>query len=109
MPPIAALTLNQVNKQLSTLDIVQAQVNDAQAKANFAAEQIAIADPIHAPATTNNVSFTWTGSTGILSWPAGWIKDKNASAQTTASVPPISSVPGQQHIYAVAAGTTSLA
>lgn len=108
MPRIGALTLEQVNLQVDKLDILHAQVQALQAKANFAAQQVVIADPIHAPQTTNNVAFTWTGSTTTLSWPQAFVKDKNWSAQTTIRPVIKSSAPGQQHIWTIPSGSLTL-
>jgi hypothetical protein len=109
MPRINALNLNEINRQIDTLDIIKAQVGDIQSKVDFNAQQINVADPIHAPSTTNNATFVWTGGTEILSWNSAYIKDKNWSAQTLANPAIKSSAKGQQHVYAIPAGTLSLA
>jgi hypothetical protein len=108
MARIAALTLDQVNRQLDILDTLQKQVYDLQQQGQFAAQQVVVADPIHAPSTTNNLNFTWTGGTGVVSWPQAFIKDKNWKAQTTPRPVVISAAPGQQHIYPVTAGNLTL-
>jgi hypothetical protein len=107
MPRIGTLDIVQVNKQIDNLDILQSQVGSLQATSDFAAQQVAIADPVHAPATTNNVNFIWTGSAGTLSWSPAFIKDKNWKAQTTPRPAAKSSAPGQQHIYSVKAGSVA--
>jgi hypothetical protein len=109
MPRINALNLNEINRQIDTLDIVKAQVGALQQQVDFTSQQTAIADPIHAPSTTHNTIFTWVGSTGILSWNASFIKDKNWKAQTLASPALKSSAKGQQHIYTIPTGTLTLA
>jgi hypothetical protein len=108
MPRIAELDLDQVNKQFDKIDILQSQVDHLVSQSNFAAQQVVIADPIHAPQTTNNLSLTWTGGTKVLSWPLAYIKDKNWAAQTTSRPAAISSAPGQQHIYTIPPGTLTL-
>jgi hypothetical protein len=108
MPRISELTLDQVNRKIDILDQVQNQVADIQAKADFAAQQVVIADPIHAASTTNSLNMTWTGSTGVLSWPLGFIKDKNWNAQTTVRPVIKSSAPGQQHVYQIAPGSMTV-
>jgi hypothetical protein len=109
MPRITALDLNQINRQIDTLDIVKAQVNDLQNAVDFNSQQGSITDPIHAPTTTHNTIFTWTGGTAVLSWNASFIKDKNWKAQTLASPAIKSSAKGQQHMYAIPAGNLTLA
>lgn len=108
MPRIAEVTLDQINRQLDILDTVNAQLQDVQSKLNNIGQSVNITDPIHAPQTTNNIAFTWTGSTLKLSWTAGWVKDKNWSAQTLARPAFQSTAPGQQHIFAIPAGTLTL-
>jgi hypothetical protein len=108
MPRISALTLDQVNRQIDVIDTLQKQVQVLQQQTSFTQQQSTIADPIHAPATSNNVAFTWTGSTGVLSWANSYIKDKNWNEQTTASPAIKSSSKGQQHVYTVLAGSLTL-
>lgn len=109
MPRINALTLDQINRQIDTLDTLQNQVGALQSQSDFTSQQVAINDPIHAPATTNNLHFVWNGGTQTIAWEAGFIKDKNWTAQTLSRPAILSSAPGQQHVYAVQAGGTSLA
>jgi hypothetical protein len=108
MPRISELTLDQVNRKIDILDGLEAQVADIQTKADFAAQQVVIGDPIHAPSTTNNLSMTWTGGSGVLSWPLAFIKDKNWNAQTTIRPAIKSSAPGQQHIYQITPGSITV-
>lgn len=108
MPRIAAVTLDQINRQIDTIDSLQSQLTSLQKLVSNIGHQTTIADPIHAPQTSNNLTFTWTGGTGALSWTKGWIKDKNWSAQIVGRTPPFSSAPGQQHIFAVPAGSLVL-
>jgi hypothetical protein len=108
MPRIASITLDQINRQIDTVDSLRVQLNAVQKLLNNVGHQTTIADPVHAPQTTNNLTFTWTGGSVTLSWPAGYIKDKNWKAQTLTKTPGISSAPGQQHIWGVPAGSLVL-
>lgn len=108
MPRIPALTLDLVNRQIDTIDRLSSQVSDLQTKLNNVGQSVNISDPIHAPATTNNAHFTWTGSTTTLSWATSFIKDKNWNAQSVASPTAISSAKGQQHVYTITPGHLSL-
>jgi hypothetical protein len=108
MPRISTLSLDQVNRQIDQLDTVQKQVSNIQQQTSFLEQQVSISDPIHAPQTTNNLIFTWTGSTTTLSWPQGFIKDKNWNVQTIAAPTLKSTSKGQQHLYTVKAGSLSL-
>jgi len=108
MPRIAALDLSQINRQIDNLDVVRAQVGAIQSQLNYTNQTAAVVDPIHAPSTTNNLSFTWTGSTGVLNWPVGFVKDKNWQAQSIPRPAAKSSAPGQQHTYGVPSGSLSL-
>jgi hypothetical protein len=108
MPRISELNLNQINRQFDILDTVQSQIKDTQSAIENVKQSIDIADPIHAPITTNNINATWTGGTGVLSWPQAFIKDKNWNAQTLASPAAKSSVKGQQHIHTIPAGSLVL-
>src|ERR1700690_3223334 len=105
---ISEITLDQLNRRFDTLEILQNQVLDLHSKLNNIGQSANIADAIHAPQTTNNVAFTWTGATGVLSWTQGYIKDKNWNAQTVARPTIKSSAKGQQHFYAVPAGSLTL-
>lgn len=108
MPRIATLSLDQINRQIDTLDILRSQIAELKSRLDIVGNSAAIADPIHAPATTNNMVFTWTGATTTLSWPQGYLKSKNWNAQTI-TLPAIkSSAPGQQHVYTIPAGSMSL-
>lgn len=107
MARIAKLELNQLNLQLDRIEELHkrlAAVENRIAKHSFI---IAATDPLHAPQTTNNIVFTWTGGTTTLSWTAGWIKDKNWNAQSLGT-PAISSAPGVQHIWSIPAGSLTL-
>lgn len=108
MPRIAAVTLDQINRQIDTIDSVHNQLGEVQERLSNISHQMTVADPTHAPATSNNVNFTWTGGSAVLSWPKGFIKGKNWNVQTTSPVPGKSTAPGQQHFFAVQAGSLSL-
>jgi len=109
MPRIAQLTLDQVNRQIDTIDALQKQIADLQQQMAHVGQTSNIADPIHAPLTTNNLSFTWTGGSQSLSWLQGFVKDKNWQAQTIASPTVISSAKGQFHFFAISSGSLSVA
>jgi hypothetical protein len=108
MPRINAVTLDQINRQIDILDTVHNQVSQLQSDLAFTQQQAATSDPIHAPSTTNNLSFSWSGSGGAISWAQGFIKDKNWSAQTTTKPAIKSSAPGVQHTFTVPAGSLTL-
>lgn len=109
MPRISTLSLDQVNRQLDTVDTLRNLVSQLQSDVSFLKHHVNVADPIHAPSTTNNLTFTWTGGTQTLSWLQGFIKDKNWSAQSIPAPNIKSSAPGQQHSFTVPAGSLSLA
>lgn len=108
MPRIATLTLDQINRQLDLVDNLQKQVSTLQKQVTSVGQIAVVADPTHAPATSNNLTFTWTGGTGSLSWLQGFIKTKNWSTQTLARPAAKSSAPGQQQIFAIPAGSLTL-
>lgn len=69
--------LGQINRALEGIDKLQkqfGQLNDQLSSVNHQVKQL---DTKHAAATTNNLTFTWTGSTHTLSWLAGSVKDRN--------------------------------
>jgi hypothetical protein len=108
MPRIATVDLVQVNNQIDKIDNLQSQVGALKANSDFVTQQVTIADPIHAVPTTNNLTFTWTGSSSALTWSPGFIKDKNWQAQTLPRPVAKSSAPGQQHVYGTTGGTLNL-
>lgn len=108
MPRINSLSLDQINRQVDIIDSLSNQVNALQTTVAGLSFQTAVADPIHAPTTTNNLVFTWTGGTTTLSWADGWVKSKNWNAQTTSPIPAKSSAPGVQHSFNIPAGSLSL-
>lgn len=108
MPRISEVSLKQVNLQIDIIDSLQKQVSALQRQLGNIGQQIVITDPFHAPQTTNNLTFTWTGGSATLSWNAGFLKDKNWNAQTLSNPPVRSSAPGIQHIFTVPAGSLVL-
>lgn len=79
---IANLNLNQLNQQLERIDELHKRLSLAETQLKTIAFQTAQIDFIHARPTFNNVTFTWTGATGTISWTKGWIRDKNAVVDT---------------------------
>jgi hypothetical protein len=66
-----------INSELKRLDLLQATINDhAQQIANLTKHTLQIRDARAIP-STNNLTFTWTGSTLTLSWLAGYIQDNS--------------------------------
>jgi len=108
MPRISELTIDQVNRKLDVLDIVQSQIQDTQLKLENIGQSVGILDPVHAPQTTNSMNFVWNGGAQQITWVQGFIKDKNWKAQTVASPTIKSSAKGQQHLYTIPAGSLSL-
>lgn len=104
---IAQVNLDQVNRQIDRLDIAQNEIAELRRRLDNIGNQVIIADPFHAPSTTNNLVFTWTGGAATLTWPQGYIKDKNWNAQIVGT-PAFSSAPGIPHIFGVPAGTLTL-
>jgi hypothetical protein len=112
MPRISKLSLDQVNPQIDKLDILYKQVQSMDNLLKNVGFQAASSDPVHAPQTTNNLTFTWHGgASNTVSWNAGFIKDKNYSSQpqsgtgSGAQIAKKSSAPGQPHIWSVPAGS----
>jgi hypothetical protein len=107
MPRIVKVDLNQVNLQIDKIDNLVKRTGALEQAVGNAGFQIAALDYLHAPPTTNNLVFTWAGGTLTLSWPAGFIQDKNASAQTLVPTK-LSSAPSIAHTHAVVAGSKVL-
>lgn len=78
MPRIAKLDLNQVNKQIDLIDQLHERVSQLETMMQNVQFQTSQLDYVHARPTFNNITFTWTGSTGTISWNKGWIRDKNS-------------------------------
>lgn len=109
MPRIAQPSLVQINHQIDIVDTLVSQVANLQKQLTAVGGLATASDPVHAPQTSNNLVFTWTGSSSTLSWASGWVKDKNWSSQNTTVPAAISSAPGQIHSWNVFAGSISLA
>lgn len=78
MPKITkADDLVQLNRQFARLDLLHKQNSDLQQRVENLSSQVKQFDVVHAPQTTNDILFTWTGGTTTLSWPAGSVKNKN--------------------------------
>ena len=108
MPRIANLDLAQINRQIDRLDNLHKTVSTLQSTLENIKYQVGQLDYHHARPTTNNLVFTWTGGTHTVSWPQGFIQDKNAEAQqilgdvfSSAKGPPILG----QHTFNVPAGS----
>ena len=108
MPRINKVDLTQINLQIDKIDNLNKRIGLLENQVGNIGYQTAALDYVHAPSTTNNLVFTWTGSTGKLSWTQGFIQDKNASQTTqTTYGPKISSAPSIPHTSNVAAGSLS--
>jgi hypothetical protein len=107
MPRVSEINLVQINRQFDTLDNVNQRLANVEKQLQNVGFQTTISDPTHAPQTTNNLNFTWTGSTGVVSWAAGAIRDKNASAQSPGTPAAVSAAPGTLHVWTVPPGTVN--
>lgn len=76
MPRITKLTLAEVNRALGHVDELKKQIGLLNDKLGAVTHQVKQLDVAHAPVTTNNVKFTWTGSTLTVSWTDGSIADR---------------------------------
>lgn len=86
MPRISSETdLREINRQLEQITTVRKQLESLSQKVGNQSAQLKQVDIVHAPATTNNLLFTWTGSTLTLSWPAGSVRDKNGANRPVAA------------------------
>lgn len=104
MARIAKLELNQLNPQLQRIDELHSRLAAVESQLKNTSQQITQLDYGHAPLTTNNLTFTWTGGTKTISWGNGFIQDKNAVAQRLAQTP-VSSAAGPPHNIQVQAGS----
>jgi len=69
----------QVNKELGyQIEALRKELNTLRHHFKELHHRVNNIDAQHAPLTTNNLVFTWTGSTSTLSWPAGFIRHKNS-------------------------------
>jgi hypothetical protein len=104
MPRIVKVDLNQVNLQIDKIDNLVKRTGALEnAVGNLGFQAVAL-DYLHAPPTTNNIVFTWTGGTLTLSWTKGFLQDKNASVQTLVPTK-LSTSPSVVHTHGVAAGS----
>ena len=78
MPRISKLTLSEVNRALVHIDELNKQIGILRSQLDATKQQVKSLDVVHAPLTTNNITFTWTGATSTLSWTAGSIANKNS-------------------------------
>lgn len=100
---------SELNKALDRIDRAEKKIITLQDQLKLHGHQLSQLDFAHGPQTTNNMVFTWTGDTlgaGKITWAAGWLKDKNASA--TKLTPPFSSAPGAIHIIPILANATGI-
>jgi hypothetical protein len=79
---IAKLDLNQLNKQLERIEDLHNRLSIAEKQLQTTSFQVSQLDFMHARPTFNNLTFTWTGATGTVSWLNGFLKDKNAAIET---------------------------
>lgn len=100
MPRIAQLNLDQINKQIDKIDQLHQRVSELESKFATTTFQVNQVDFQHARQTFNNITFTWTGSSGTLSWTKGWIRDKNALLGTNPVVVQTPSYKNQSGITA---------
>jgi hypothetical protein len=77
MPRITQLNLSEVNRALEHIDQLTKKIGTLQSQLDSVNHQVKNLAVVHAPLTTNNITFTWTGSTLSLSWTAGSIANKN--------------------------------
>ena len=78
MPRVTSTSdLREINRQLEQLDTLKKRVAELNTIIGNVGVQLKQIDGIHAPATSNNMLFMWTGTTLTISWPAGSVRDKN--------------------------------
>lgn len=75
MARINKIDLDQINRQLDGVDSLFHEVQNLKGQLASVHTNLRNVIATHSPATSNNVTFTWTGSTQTLSWPAGSVKD----------------------------------
>lgn len=79
MARISHLDLNLLNRQLEKIDTLQRQVNDLHSKVKAINGTVSNVVDTHVPIRFNTLTFTWTGGTSTLSWPAGSVVDKTGN------------------------------
>lgn len=78
MARISQLDLVQLNKELEKLDAFHSRISQLE-KHNASLQQRLDKVETHAAPTSNNLVFSWTGSTGTISWVDGSVKDKDGN------------------------------
>jgi hypothetical protein len=101
---ISKVDLVQINRQLTRLDTLEKLVQQLQENQKNLKSQVSSLDFEHGKPTTNNMVFSWAGPTTKITWTAGTLMDKNATAQRLSGVPK-SSAPGAVHNYPILAGS----
>lgn len=80
MPRITDVNdLGQLNRALEGIDKLEKKFGTLNSQLSSITHQVNQIDTKHVPASSNNLSFTWTGGTLTLSWPAGSVVDRNNS------------------------------
>lgn len=97
----------QLNAALQRIDSLRKIVIDMQQQMGAMKHLLESIDVTHAPATTNNLVFTWTGGTTTLSWANGFLQDKNATANKIVGQH-LATAPGIVHNHQVIAGSMHL-
>lgn len=107
MPRLSSTDLNVINKyigdKVESLHRRLSKVESNLEHVQFKAGQL---DYLHEPPTLNNLVFTWHGGTSTITWPAGFIRDRNAGhgARVLAGSF-LSSARGNVHTQLIPAGT----
>lgn len=77
MPRITELSLSEVNRAFGQVDDLKKQIGTLKSQLQSVTQLTHQVSQTHQTATTNNLSFVWTGSTLTLSWAAGSVLDRN--------------------------------
>lgn len=72
-----AKDLGQLNKAFREIENLKKLVGNLREALGAVKHQVAKIDVKHAPATSNNLTFNWTGGTTKLDWLAGSVQDKH--------------------------------
>jgi hypothetical protein len=99
----------QLNKAVDRITKAEARIIQLQQELAVHAGQLSQLDFVHGVQTSNNLVFTWTGDNaghGKITWPQGWLKDKNAATALIAK--PLSAAPGHFHILPIPANSTGI-
>lgn len=97
--------LSELNQALQRVDSLRKQVTSMIQELGAVKKQVAAINVTHAPVTTNNLVFTWTGASGTISWTQGFLQDKNATANKLIGQGNFNA-PGVVHNHAILAGST---